>query len=58
MFYNMHPTSPNSEMRKDFEGYQFAVVALRDIEAGEEITRRYGSHVWRRAFEGVAMPGV
>lgn len=41
MLYN-HSRYPNAEFRYDYPNREIEVVALRDIEAGEEITHDYG----------------
>lgn len=41
MLYN-HSSRPNAEFRYNYPEREIEVVALRDIEAGEEITHDYG----------------
>ena len=50
MFYNTHATDPNTEMIRYFDEDRFEIYALRDIEAGEELTHTYRSLKWRKCF--------
>jgi hypothetical protein len=50
MFYNTHPTDPNTEMIRYFDEDRFEIYALRDIAAGEELTHTYRSLKWRTCF--------
>lgn len=44
MLYN-HSKNPNAEFRYDYPNREIEMVALRNIEAGEEVTHDYGG-VW------------
>jgi len=50
MFYNTHPTDPNTEMTRFFDEDRFEIYALRDIREGEELTHTYKSLKWRKCF--------
>jgi hypothetical protein len=50
MFYNTHPTDPNTEMIRYFDEDRFEIYALKDIKAGEELTHTYRSLKWRKCF--------
>jgi hypothetical protein len=50
MFYNTHPTDPNTEMIRYFDEDRFEIYALRDIKEGEELTHTYRSLKWRTCF--------
>lgn len=51
MFYNTHPTDPNTEMIRYFDEDRFEIYALKDIAAGEELTHTYRSLKWRTCFQ-------
>lgn len=48
-FYNTSLT-PNTEMYRDFSANTFQIYALKDINAGEELTHTYRSLTWRKCF--------
>lgn len=50
MFYNTHPTDPNTEMIRYFDEDRFEIYALRDISSGEELLHTYRSLKWRKCF--------
>jgi len=50
MFYNTHPSNPNTEMTRFFNEDRFEIYALRDIKEGEELTHTYRSLKWRKCF--------
>ena len=45
MFYN-HSSDPNVEFKDGPETETMSVVAIREIEAGEELTYDYGVPLW------------
>ena len=51
MQFANHSTDPNAGFTRDFESLTMTFIALREIEAGEEITIDYGSPVWWDDFE-------
>jgi hypothetical protein len=51
MQFANHSTDPNAGFTRDFEALTMTFTALREIEAGEEITIDYGSPVWWDDFE-------
>lgn len=48
MLYN-HSENPNIELESDLRTKTITAVAMRGIEAGEELTWDYGCEVWFRA---------
>lgn len=50
MFYNTHPTNPNTEMIRVFDEDRFEIFALEDIAAGTELLHTYRSLKWRKCF--------
>lgn len=48
-FYN-HSNNPNTKVIKHFEEDKIEVVALRDIDEGEELTHLYKGQ-WRKCFQ-------
>ncbi|MCB9991761.1 MAG: SET domain-containing protein-lysine N-methyltransferase [Rhodospirillales bacterium] len=45
MLYN-HSENPNIHMDSDFANETIEVIAMRDIEAGEELTWNYNCEIW------------
>jgi SET domain-containing protein len=41
-----HSEAPNTELKRDFANLLIRLVALRDIETGEEITYHYRVPLW------------
>jgi len=50
MFYNTHPTTPNTEMIRYFDEDRYEIFALEDIKAGDELLHTYRSLRWRQCF--------
>jgi SET domain-containing protein len=46
MQFANHSTHPNARFTRNFEALTMTFTALREIEAGEEITVDYGVPVW------------
>ena len=46
MQFTNHSDAPNSSFARDIEALTMTFTALRDIEAGEEITIDYGIPLW------------
>ena len=49
-FYNSNRT-PNTKFIRYFDENRFEVIALRDIQKGEELTHTYRSIDWRECFD-------
>jgi hypothetical protein len=45
LFYN-HSDVPNVKMIRDIEGEEIQVIALRDIDVGEELLVKYACKPW------------
>lgn len=50
MFYNTHPTHPNTYMIRYYDEDRFEIFALEDIPKGTELTHTYKSLKWRKCF--------
>ena len=50
MFYNTSADAPNCVMFRYFDQDRFECYAIRPIKKGEELTHRYRSLMWRKAF--------
>jgi len=51
-FYNTS-LNPNCIMNRYYDKYKYDIFAIKDINAGEELTHKYISLEWREAFKGL-----
>ena len=51
-FYNTS-FDPNIRIDRDFQNDTFKMIALRDIQNGEELTHLYKSLEWRKCFSTI-----
>lgn len=51
-FYNTS-LNPNTKMVRDFVNNTFKIIAVMDINKGDQLTHKYKSLEWRKAFENL-----